>query len=144
MISTTLNPTQSIWNSLLPFLQTISTFFLWQSVWKVVYAVQIQRTEYRKLLMNGQHPLCFLAEAIPGLIYIKYISKKHFRLGGLTASEWTRSVRAIRDTPVADYSVPGVNTTHRVAYRPPIAVSPFLLALSVSYFKQTLWSCGQL
>jgi hypothetical protein len=53
------------------------------------------------------------------------ISKKHFRLGGLAASEWTRSVRAVRDTPLADYSAPGVNTTRRVAYRPPIAVSPF-------------------
>jgi hypothetical protein len=72
------------------------------------------------------------------------ISKKHFRLGGLAASEWTRSVRAVRDTPVGDYSAPGVNTTRRVAYRPPIAVSPFLLALSVSYFKHTLWRCGQL
>jgi len=62
----------------------------------------------------------------------------------MAPSEWTRSVRAVRDTPVADYSAPGVNTTRRVAYRPPIAVSPFLLALSVSYFKQTLWRCGQL
>ena len=72
------------------------------------------------------------------------ISKKHFRPGGMAASEWTRSVRAVRDTPVADYSVPGVNTTRRVAYHPAIAVSPVLLALSVSYFKQTLWRCGQL
>jgi len=39
------------------------------------------------------------------------ISKKHFRLGGLAASEWTRSVRAVRDALVADYSVPGVKTT---------------------------------
>jgi len=62
----------------------------------------------------------------------------------MTPSEWTRSVRAVRDTPVADYSVPGVKTTHRVTDRPPIAVSPFLLALSVSYFKQTLWCCGQM
>ena len=54
------------------------------------------------------------------------------------------SVRDVRDTPVADYSAPGVNTTRRVAHCPPIAVSPFLLALSVSYFKQTLWRCGQL
>jgi len=61
----------------------------------------------------------------------------------MAASEWTRSVRAVRDTPVADYSAPGVNTTRRAAYRPPIAVSPFLLALSVSYFRQTLWRCGQ-
>jgi len=62
----------------------------------------------------------------------------------MAPSEWTRSVRAVRDTPVAVYSVPGVKTMRRVTYRPPIAVSPFLLALSVSYFKQTLWRCGQL
>jgi hypothetical protein len=41
----------------------------------------------------------------------------------MRASEWTRSVRAVRDTRVADYSAPGVNTTRRVVYRPPIAVS---------------------
>jgi len=45
---------------------------------------------------------------------------------------------------VADYSAPGVNTTRRVAYRPPISVSQFLLTLSVSYFKQTHWRRGQL
>jgi len=73
-----------------------------------------------------------------------YISKKHFRPGGMAPSEWMRSVRAVRDTPVADDSAPGVNTTRRVAYRPPITVSPFLLALSVFCFKQTLWRCGQL
>jgi len=55
-----------------------------------------------------------------------YISKKHFRPGGMAPSEWTRSLRAVRDTPVADYSTPGVNTTRRVAHRPLIAVSPFL------------------
>ena len=80
----------------------------------------------------------------PKMAWLKYISKKHFRLGGLAASEGMRSVRAVRATPVADYSAPGVNTTRRVAYRPPIAISPFLLALSVSYFKQTLWRCGRL
>jgi len=67
------------------------------------------------------------------------ISKKYFRPGGMAPSEWTRSVRAVRDTPVADYSARGLNTTRRVAYRPPIAVSPFLVALSVSNFKRTLW-----
>jgi len=72
------------------------------------------------------------------------ISKKYFRPGGMAPSEWTRSVRAVRDTPVVEDSVPGVNTTHRVEYHPLIAVSPFLLALSVSYFKQTLCRCGQL
>jgi len=53
----------------------------------------------------------------------KNISKKHFRPGGMPPSEWTRSVRAVRDTPVADYSAPSVNTTRRIPYRPPIAVS---------------------
>jgi hypothetical protein len=72
MISTALNPTQSVWNSLIPFWQTISSFFLWQSVWKMVYVVQIQHRESRKLLTNGQSPLYFLAEAIPGCIYIKF------------------------------------------------------------------------
>jgi len=55
-----------------------------------------------------------------------YISKKHFRPGGMAPSEWTRSVRAVRDTLVADYSEPGVNTMRRVAHRRPIAVPPFL------------------
>jgi len=71
MISTGLNPPQSIWNSLIPFRQTISLFFKLQSVWKVVYAVHIQRRESRKLLTNGYRPLYFLAEAIPQFIYIK-------------------------------------------------------------------------
>jgi len=66
------------------------------------------------------------------------ISKQHFHPGRMAPSEWTRSVRAVRDTPVADYSVPCVNTTHRVAYHPPIAVSPCLLALSV-YTKYSLY-----
>jgi len=61
--------------------------------------------------------------------------KKHFRPGGMAPSEWARSVRAVRDNPVAGYSVLRANTARRVAYRPPIAVSPFLLALSVSDSK---------
>jgi hypothetical protein len=73
-----------------------------------------------------------------------HISKKIFCSGGMALSEWTRSVRAVRDTPVADYSAPGVNTTRRVVYRPPIAVSLSLRVLSVSYFKRSLWRCGQL
>jgi len=51
-----------------------------------------------------------------------YIGKKYFRPGGMAPSEWTRSVRAVRDTPVVDYSAPGVNSTGRVPYRPLIAV----------------------
>ena len=58
--------------------------------------------------------------------------------------EWTPSVRAVRDTPVVDFSAHGVNSTRRVPYHPLIAVSPFLLVLSVSYFKQSLWRCGRL
>ena len=70
---------------------------------------------------------------------LKVISKKYFHPGGIALSEWMRSVRAVRDTPVADYSAPSLNTTRRVAYRPPIAVLLFLLALSVSDSKRTLW-----
>jgi len=73
-----------------------------------------------------------------------HISRKQFRPGGMAPSEWTSSVRAVSDTPVAVYTVPGVKTTRRVTYRPPIAISPFVLALSVSSFKQTLWRTGQL
>jgi len=71
------------------------------------------------------------------------IRKKHFRPGGMAVSEWMRSARAVRDTPLTDYSAPGANTTHRGAYRPMIAVSLFLLALSVSNCKWTLCRCGQ-
>jgi len=72
------------------------------------------------------------------------ISKKKFRLGRMDPSEWTRSIRAVRDIPVAADSTPSVNSTRHVAYRPPIMVSPFLLALAVSYCQQTHWRWGQL
>jgi hypothetical protein len=62
----------------------------------------------------------------------------------MALSERIRSVSAVRDTPVAEYSTPGHNTTHLVAYHPSIAVSPVLLSLLVSYFKQTLRRSGQL
>ena len=75
---------------------------------------------------------------------ITSITKKYFRPGRMAPSEWTRSVRAIRDTQVADYSAPGINSACRIPYRPLIALSPFLLILSVSYFKRSLWHCGQL
>jgi len=74
----------------------------------------------------------------------EWISKNHFQPGGLAALEWTGSVRAVRDTLVADYFAPITNTTFRVAYCPPIAVSLILLAPSVSYCKRTLWCCAQL
>jgi len=72
------------------------------------------------------------------------ISKKIMRSGRMAPSEWTRSVRAVRDTPVADYSTPGVNTTRRIVYHPPIAASLSLRILSVSYLKGSLRRCGQL
>jgi hypothetical protein len=53
MISTALNLQQSVWNSLITFRQTMSIFFLWQSVSEGVYEVQIQWRESRKLLRNG-------------------------------------------------------------------------------------------
>ena len=70
--------------------------------------------------------------------------QKQFRPGRMAPSESMRSVRAVSDTPVADDAAPAVNTTRRAAYRPPISVSSFHLALSVFYFKLTLWRCGQL
>jgi len=75
---------------------------------------------------------------------ISYISKKRFRSAGVAQSEWTRSVRAVRDIPVADYCTPRVNATRHVVYRAPIAFSLSLRVLSVSYFKRSLWRCGQL
>ena len=80
-------------------------------------------------------------------MFLKYepnMSKKYFCPGGMALSESTRSLRADSDTPVEDYSALDLNTTRRIAYRPSIAVSPFLLALSVFYYKRTLWNCGQL
>jgi hypothetical protein len=47
-------------------------------------------------------------------------------------------VRAVGDTPVVDYTAPGLNAMRHIEYHPPIAVSPVLLALSVAYLKQTL------
>ena len=80
------------------------------------------------------------AYQMAGLVFCCcFISKSYVRPGGIAPSQWTRSVRAVRGIPVAAYSTPGVNIRRHVAYRPPIAVSPFLLALSVSYFKRTLW-----
>jgi hypothetical protein len=69
-----------------------------------------------------------------------FISKKHFRPGGMAASEWTGCVRAVRDAPVADYSSHGINTTCRVAYYPKIAVSPLLLALKISPYVPAIFS----
>jgi hypothetical protein len=68
---------------------------------------------------------------------LKSISKKHFCPGGMAASEWTRSVRAVRKTAAVDFSTPGINTAHRVAYRPRITVLPIVLALLVGLLFET-------
>jgi len=73
-----------------------------------------------------------------------HICKKKFRLHGLAPWEWTQSIRAARDILVAADSAPGFNTTRHVAYCLPITVSPFLLALTVFYFKWILCCYGQL
>jgi len=70
MIPTGLNPPQSVWNSLIPFWQTICIFFLLQSMWKVAYAVQIQRRMSQEVRTNGQRPLYILEEAFLGCFYI--------------------------------------------------------------------------
>ena len=72
------------------------------------------------------------------------ISKFFFRPAELAQSQWTSSVRGVKDSQVAAYPSPSVNTTCRIADHPPIVASLFLLAVSVSYFKQTLWRCGKL
>ena len=79
MISTALIPLQSIWNSMIPCWQTISIFSLYQSMWKVVYEVQIQHRESRKILTNGPHPLYFLAEPIAEFIYIEFYHRANNR-----------------------------------------------------------------
>ena len=62
----------------------------------------------------------------------------------MAPSERTCSGRAIKDTPVAQYVVPGFKAICCVAHRPLSAVSQFLLALLVLYFEWTLWCCSQL
>jgi len=62
----------------------------------------------------------------------------------MTPSQWTGSVRALRDTPMADYSSPSCNSTCRIPALSLIAVSLFVLVLSVSKFKRSHWRCGQL
>jgi len=57
----------------------------------------------------------------------------------MAASEWTRSVRAVRDIPVAVYSAPSVNTTRRVAYRPLTAVSSRSVGLLFLTNTLALW-----
>jgi hypothetical protein len=62
----------------------------------------------------------------------------------MAVSVCTCSIRAVRNPLMAEYSAPSVNTTCHIAYRALIAVSCFLFALSVFYFKRTCWRCGQL
>jgi len=72
------------------------------------------------------------------------ISKIKFCLGGVAPWKWTPLITAVNDTPVADFSVPSVNTTCRIAYRPLIPVEPSPLVLMVSYSEWSLWRCHQL
>jgi len=51
------------------------------------------------------------------------ISKIYICPGGIAPSEWMHSVRAIRDTPVADYSVSSVKSMSHVPSHPQITVS---------------------
>jgi len=62
----------------------------------------------------------------------------------MARSKWMGFVRAVGDTLVADHSAPSSKSTRHVTYGPPIATLLLLLALSVSYFNQTPWHCGQL
>jgi len=71
-------------------------------------------------------------------------SKKRILYGWNCLVEWTRFIRAVLHILLAACSSPSTNTMHCVAYRPPIAVSLFLLALLVSYCKWHFCCCGQL
>ena len=70
--------------------------------------------------------------------------QKRFNPGGMALSGSTRSIRAMRDIPLAAYSAPGVITTRCVPYRPQISVWLFLLVVSASYYTWTLWQWSQL
>ena len=60
------------------------------------------------------------AGAFPGLR--KVINKIEFCLGGLAPLGWKRTIIPVRDTPVEDYSAPGINSARRVPFHPLIAV----------------------
>jgi hypothetical protein len=62
----------------------------------------------------------------------------------MAPSKWMRSIRAVRETPVVDYSTPGLNATRRIVSLLLSAVSLILCGLSVSYFKWSPWCFGQL
>ena len=92
----------------------------------------------------GRECVAFVLTHKGSLYLISGISKYFFHPGGMCLSKWMHSVRALRDTPVAGYSTPGVNSMPRFVYWPSILVSLFLLALLVFYLKQTLWLGGRL
>jgi len=105
----------------------------------------IKRSSYgspsKKPTKEAKRIACYHSSAPSWLhqLSLRYIiSQKQFRTGGVAVSEGTRSVRAVRDSPVAYYSAPGANMMRRVAYHPPITVSPFLFAVWVFYWKRIL------
>ena len=61
--------------------------------------------------------------------------QKIVRSGGMPPLKWMHSVRAIRDTPVRDHSVPDINKMRPGVYCAPIAVSLFFRVQLVTYFK---------
>jgi len=82
-----------------------------QSMWKVVYTVQIQYWESRMLLTNVQHPLHSLVEPIPGYIYIKlYHSAKN---SGMDADGFNISMIDDKDSdiplPLIMFTCTGLN-----------------------------------
>jgi len=128
-------------------LPTIEWKTRWNSTLELLKRAYHLREFTREWLQNpkySQYLPLFTTQDEWMIVKFVFICKKYLRPGVMAPSEWTCSIRAVRDTPVEDYSAHGFNPTHCVPYRPPIAVSPFLLALSVSYFKRSLWRCGQL
>jgi hypothetical protein len=119
------------------------------------YGFQREIISLGEMLTGKQHSRCPIMEmSVNGptqvsghtcrLISGWCIRTKYFHPGGMALSEWMHSGRAMRDTLVADYSVPGVNLMLRIPYHPLIDVSQCHLVVSVSNLQRSLWCCCQL
>ena len=100
------------------------TWSLWEPVYSPLWALNKSR-------LARYYPRVFLPTCVS-------ICKNRYCPSRLSVSEWTCSVRAVRDNWVADYYLPGVNGTCHITYRRPIAVSPCLLALAGLIFLTNL------
>ena len=85
-----------------------------------------------------------VCEFILTTMLVTLARKIHFCMGRMAVPEWMWSGPAFGDTPGAHDFTPGSNSRCQAACTLLIAVSPFVLHLSVSNFKNRIWHCGQL